>query len=211
MRIEEDEKLKEMLAERKHRLNANFVWTPENKQKIIELNNGLLERYREAYNELVRITNEFEERYRTGDNNYKDYTIDVEFWYNAPETDNEEENDLQSNLCEETNFWGPSLSSRSYNRDKGLMIEPFEKAMFIDEQSWNENPFNVKELDDTYIYYFMHDIFDHNDTYSLEDAVKMKAENFSWQLVICLEHWGKSRQKDVTVKRTLLYNINKAA
>lgn len=196
MRIEEDEKLKEMLAERKHRLNANFVWTPENKQKIIELNNGLLERYREAYNELVRITNEFEERYRTGDNNYKDYTIDVEFWYNAPETDNEEENDLQSNLCEETNFWGPSLSSRSYNRDKGLMIEPFEKAMFIDEQSWNENPFNVKELDDTYIYYFMHDIFDHNDTYSLEDAVKMKAENFSWQLVICLEHWGKSRQKD---------------
>lgn len=196
MRIEEDEKLKEMLAERKHRLNANFVWTPENKQKIIELNNGLLERYREAYNELVRITNEFEERYRTGDNNYKDYTIDVEFWYNAPETDNEEENDLQSNLCEETNFWGPSLSSRSYNRDKGLMIEPFEKAMFIDEQSWNENPFNVKELDDTYIYYFIHDIFDHNDTYSLEDAVKMKAENFSWQLVICLEHWGKSRQKD---------------
>ena len=196
MRIEEDEKLKEMLAERKHRLNANFVWTPENKQKIIELNNGLLERYREAYNELVRITNEFEERYRTGDNNYKDYTIDVEFWYNAPETDNEEENDLQSNLCEETNFWGPSLSSRSYNRDKGLMIEPFEKAIFIDEQSWNENPFNVKELDDTYIYYFMHDIFDHNDTYSLEDAVKMKAENFSWQLVICLEHWGKSRQKD---------------
>ena len=196
MRIEEDEKLKEMLAERKHRLNANFVWTPENKQKIIELNNGLLERYREAYNELVRITNEFEERYRTGDNNYKDYTIDVEFWYNAPETDNEEENDLQSNLCEETNFWGPSLSSRSYNRDKGLMTEPFEKAMFIDEQSWNENPFNVKELDDTYIYYFMHDIFDHNDTYSLEDAVKMKAENFSWQLVICLEHWGKSRQKD---------------
>lgn len=196
MRIEEDEKLKEMLAERKHRLNANFVWTPENKQKIIELNNGLLERYREAYNELVRITNEFEERYRAGDNNYKDYTIDVEFWYNAPETDNEEENDLQSNLCEETNFWGPSLSSRSYNRDKGLMIEPFEKAMFIDEHSWNENPFNVNELDDTYIYYFMHDIFDHNDTYSLEDAVKMKAENFSWQLVICLEHWGKSRQKD---------------
>ena len=196
MRIKEDEKLKEMLAERKHRLNANFVWTPENKQKIIELNNGLLERYREAYNELVRITNEFEERFRAGDNNYKDYTIDVEFWYNAPETDNEEENDLQSNLCEETNFWGPSLSSRSYNRDKGLMIEPFEKSMFIDEQSWNENPFNVKELDDTYIYYFMHDIFDHNDTYSLEDAVKMKAENFSWQLVICLEHWGKSRQKD---------------
>ncbi|QTQ12786.1 hypothetical protein HRI96_11615 [Treponema parvum] len=64
--------------------------------------------------------------------------------------------------------------------------------MSIDNQSWNEYPFNTKELDGTYIYYFMHDIFNHNGTYSLEDAVKMKAENFSWQLVICLEHWGKS-------------------
>ena len=58
--------------------------------------------------------------------------------------------------------------------------------MFINDKSWNEYPFNTKELDD---------IFNHNHTYSLEDAVKMKPENFSWQLVICLEHWGKSRRK----------------
>ncbi len=195
MRREEDEKLKEMLAERKYRLNTNFVWTPENKQKIIELNNGLLERYREAYNELVRITNEYEERYRAGDNNYKDYTINLEFWYNAPESDNEEENELNDNLCEETKFWGPYLGSKSYARDKGLFLEPFEKAMLIDGHYRNEYPFNTKELDGIHIYYFMHDIFNHNETYSLEDAVKMKAENFSWQLVICLEHWGKSCQK----------------
>ena len=43
-------------------------------------------------------------------------------------------------------------------------------------------------------YFFMHAIFTHNHTYSLQDAVQMKAENFSWQLVICLEHWGKSLQ-----------------
>lgn len=194
MNTDEDEKLKEMLEERYLRLNKSFEWTPENKRKIIELNNGLLERYREAYNEVVRVATEYEERFRSGDNNYKDYTIDVEFWYNAPESQNKEENDLWDNLLEESNFWGPYLSASSSARGNGLGIQPFEEAMLIDDKSWNEYPFYTPELDDTYIYFFMHDIFNHNRTYSLQDAVQMKAENFSWQLVICLEHWGKSRQ-----------------
>ena len=50
MRTEEDEKLSEMLSERWYRLNESFVWTPESARKVIELNNGMLERYREAYN-----------------------------------------------------------------------------------------------------------------------------------------------------------------
>ncbi len=194
MRGDEEKKLRKMLSERRIRLNDSFVWTPENKRKIIELNNGLLERYREAHDELVRVSSEYEERFRSGDTNYQDYTIEVEFWYNAPESQNEEENDLWENLCEETLEWGPPLMARSAARDRGLGIRPFEDAMLIDEKSWNEYPFNTAVLDDTYIYHFMHAIFNHNHTYSLQDAVQMKAENFSWQLVICLEHWGKSRQ-----------------
>ena len=192
MRTDEEENLKAMLSERWSRLNEGFVWTPENKWKIIDLNDGLLDRYREAYNELVRVSAEYEERFHSGDSNYKDYTIEVEFWYNAPESRNKEENELWENMCEESIFWGPHLFARTTLRDKGLGIEPFEKAMLIDDKSWNEYPFNTEELDDTYIYFFMHDIFNHNQTYSLEDAAKMKPENFSWQLVICLEHWGKS-------------------
>lgn len=193
MQTDEKKNLRKILAERCLRLNDNFVWTPENKRKIIELNNGLLERYREAYNELVRIATEYEERFRSGDKNYKDYTINVEFWYNAPESQSEEENDLWNKLCEESYFWGPNLSTTSSDRDLGFRIKPFEEEMFIDNRSWNEYPFNTEELDDTYIYFFMHDIFNHNHTYSLQDAVKMKSENFSWQLVICLEHWGNSK------------------
>ena len=98
MRGDEEKKLREMLAERRKRLNDSFFWTPENKRKIVELNNGLLERYREAYDELVRVSAEYEERFRSGDKNYQDYTIEVEFWYNAPESQNEEENDLWENL-----------------------------------------------------------------------------------------------------------------
>ena len=138
-----------------------------------------------------------EERFRSGDRNYKDYTIDVEFWYDAPESQDKEEHDLWENMCEESIFWGPHLFARTSARSCGLGIKPFEEVMHIGDKDWdsrNETPFNVKGFEDTYIYYFMHDIFTHNDTYSMEDAVKMKPENFSWQLVICLEHWGKSRR-----------------
>ena len=195
MQTDGEMRLKELLSERWSRLNKNFVWTPEKKQKIIALNDGLLERYREAYNEIVRIANEYEERFRSGDNNYKDYTINLEFWYNAPESENKAENDLWANLCEETVVWGPAFHARSDDRGKEkLGIEPFEKAMLIDcDCNANRHPpFNTKELADTFLYYFMYDIFYCNRTYSLEDAIQMKAENFSWQLVIRLEHWGKS-------------------
>ena len=189
----EEVAIKETLRERQHRLNKHFDWSnAENVQKIIDLNNGLLERYREAYNELLRVRDGFEARYRAGDKNYKDYTIEVEFWYSTPDSGHKENDELWENLLEETQFWGPHLSVSSGFRDSGRDIEPFEEAMMIDDKSWNEYPFCDKALDGTYIYYFMHDIFNHNDTYSLEDAVLMKAEDFSWQLKICLEHWGAS-------------------
>ena len=73
MQTDEEYELSEMLAARWYRLNGSFVWTPENTRKVIELNDGLLLRYREAYDELVRVAAEYEERFRSGDNNYKNY------------------------------------------------------------------------------------------------------------------------------------------
>lgn len=198
MQTDEEYKLSEMLAARWLRLNKSFVWTPENARKIIELNDGLLLRYREAYDELVRVSAEYEERFRSGDSNYKDYTIDVDFWYDAPESQDKEENDLWESMRDVSNFWGPHLRARSTERGYGLGIEPFEKALHINDKDWdsrNEPPFNTKEFEGNYIYYFMHDIFTHNCTYTMQDAVKMKAEDFTWQLSICLAHWGKSRQQ----------------
>lgn len=182
--------LQEKLFERWKKINSEFVWTPEKEQKIIELNNGLLERYREAYNELVRITNEYENRFRSGDNNYKDYMIEFEFWYNHPESQNEEENELWENMCEESIYWGPNFASRSYDRNKTLGLEPFEVIF----ETITYFPFGPEDKDN-HLYSFMYDIFHNNHTYTFEDAMQMKAEDFSWQLVIHLEHWGKSCQK----------------
>ena len=100
--------------------------------------------------------------------------------------------------AKESAFWWMNLVPRfslrqrmSSSRDNRNM-KSFEEEMLYDGKSWNEYPFNTSELDGICIHYFMHDIFNHNHTYSLEDLMLMKPENFSWQVNICLEHWGKS-------------------
>lgn len=190
MRLSEKERkaIKAKLEKRCFKLNKNFKWTAENTQKIIDLNEALFARYREAYNEIVRLDGEYKKRFAEGDNNYKDYTIELEMWYTTPDGLSDEEEELWNDLEENTIFWGPIFFVRGENGTSE--IEPFEKQMLIDNHSWNEYPFNTKALDGTYIHFFMHDIFNHNDTYSLEDAIKMKPENFFWQIKVCHEHWG---------------------
>lgn len=184
-----NDELRKALLRRWYEINSKFVWTPEKKQKFIKLNNELYKRYWEAYNELARITNEYENRFCAGDNNYKDYMIELEFWYNHPESQNKEENKLWQNMCEKSKYWGPNFYSRSDDRNKGFGLESFEDAVFMPVIPTKIFSFS-SEHDNPNLYLFMYDIFYNNHTYSLEDAMQMKAENFSWQLVIHLEHWG---------------------
>ena len=190
MRLSEKERkaIEAKLEKRREKLNKNFKWTPENTQKIIDLNNALYDLYRAAYDEIVRLDGEYKKRFAAGDNNYKDYTLELEMWYVAPDGLSEEEEDLWNDLEEHTIFWGPSFIVRGENGTSE--IKPFEEQMLIDDKSWNEYPFNTRALDGIYIHYFMHDIFNHNCTYSLEDAIKMKPEYFFWQIKVCHEHWG---------------------
>ena len=183
----ENKKLQKKLEKRQWKHNKNFVWTPEKKEKLRVFNEQLFTRYKEAYDEVCRLKKDFEEKKASGDKNYKDYSIEVEFWYNCEEGLPEKEQTLWEDLCSETIFWGPSFRTRN---DRSLRT--FEEEMLEDGHSWNEYPFNAPELDDICLHYFMHDIFNHNNTYSLEDLMKMKPENFSWQVNICLEHWGAS-------------------
>ena len=188
----ESERLKRKLRIRQERHNKNFVWTPEKVEKVRDFNEKMWFRYKEAYDEVCRLKKECDERFASGDKNYESYDIRTEFWYNHDEEGlSEKEKELWDDLCEETVFWGPEFVALS-RRDT---LRPFEEIMIEDGYSWNEYPFYTKELDDICIHYFMHDIFNHNNTYSLEDLMKMKPENFSWQVIICLEHWGKSGQK----------------
>lgn len=145
-------------------------------------------RYKEIYDEVCRLKKECDERFSAGDKNYESYDIRAEIWYNHEDGLSEKEAALWEDMCEKSVFWGPEFAEMSGRPP----LKSFEEAMMEDGHSWNEYPFNTPELDGICIHYFMHDIFNHNHTYSLEDLMKMKPENFSWQVNICLEHWGQS-------------------
>ena len=187
----ETKKLKTRLQNRQRKLNKNFVWTPEKVEKVREFNDEMWFRYKEAYDEVCRLKKEFDERFDNGDKNYASYDIRTEFWYNCEDGLSEKEEKLWEDLCEESVFWGPEFAAMTDRPP----LKSFEEAMMEDGHSWNEYPFNTPELDGICLHYFMHGIFNHNHTYSLEDLMKMKPENFSWQVIICLEHWGKSVEK----------------
>lgn len=185
----EENKLKRKLRNRQLKLNRNFVWTPEKVEILRAFNDKMWLRYKEAYDEVCRLKKEFDERYTNGDKNYESYDIRTEFWYNHEEKGlTKKEIKLWEDLCEESVFWGTEFVAMTGRNT----LKSFEEEMLYDGHSWNEYPFNTPELDGICIHYFMHDIFNHNHTYSLEDLMQMKPENFSWQVNICLEHWGKS-------------------
>lgn len=190
MRNLQDSIIKIKLRNRQLELNKIFIWTPEKIEKLRDFNNKMWFRYKEAYDEVCRLKTEFDQLYANGNKNYESYTIETEFWYSHEKCNSEEEEDLWVNLCEESIFWGPSFWARNDINNRNM--KSFEEEMLYDGKSWNEYPFNTPELDGICIHYFMHDIFNHNHTYSLEDLMLMKPENFSWQVNICLEHWGKS-------------------
>ena len=190
MRNLQDSIIKIKLRNRQLELNKNFVWTHEKIEKLREKKKKMWFRYKEAYDEVCRLKKEFDQLYATGNKNYESYTIETEFWYSHEKCNSEEEEDLWDNLCEESTFWGPFFWARNDIDNRNM--KSFEEEMLYDGKSWNEYPFNTSELDGICIHYFMHDIFNHNHTYSLEDLMQMKPENFSWQVNICLEHWGKS-------------------
>ena len=185
----DEEKLKRELVKRQRKLNKNFVWTPEKVKKLQDFNDKMWFRYKEAFDEVCRLKKEFDNRFAAGDKNYESYDIRTEFWYNHEEDGlDKKEIQLWEDLCEASFFWGPEFVAMT-GRDT---LKSFEEEMLYDGHSWNEYPFNTPVLDGICIYYFMHDIFNHNHTYSLVDLMQMKPENFSWQVNICLEHWGKS-------------------
>lgn len=186
-----DKKLKRKLERRQEKLNSHFVWTPEKVEKLRSFNNKMWFRYKEAYDEVCRLKKEFDTRFANGDKNYASYDIRTEFWYNCENGLPKQEEKLWEDLCEESVFWEPEFAVITDRTP----LKSFEEEMLEDGHSWNEYPFNCPELVGICIHYFMHDIFNHNHTYSLEDLMNMKPENFSWQVNISLEHWGKSVER----------------
>ena len=138
---------------------------------------------------MVEIKKDLDAKIEAGNTAYEKYVINMELDFTypikmAPDGDCDwEEDRMWINLKDNSERWGTRLT---FCHDDDFRTS-LEEMLMMDVQPVNQYPFDVKELSDTYIYYFMHDIFDHNETFSLADAVKMKAEDFAYEITVNLE------------------------
>ena len=158
--LKEEEDVRKNLYFRKHFLDNIFECTPANTQSIKDLNNTLLNLYRDAYDDMLNIKLDFDRKIESGLSAYRGYFIGCEMEY-LPIDVPEKKRELWHNLCELTEHWGPFLSFGDGEEELS-----FEEQMGIED--------HPRDL--------LRDILDHNETFSLADVVNMKKENFKYQI-----------------------------
>ena len=177
--LDEEANMRKNLYLRKHLFNDMFEWTPGNAQAVKNLNNDVKELYRHIYDKLLAMKKVFDAKIESGESEYKGYFIVAEVAFMPPTDVTEAESDRWFDLCNATEPKGNAIAFAWDRR-----VESFEEQMGLDEPSANENPFDVPELDDTCICPIIRDMFCRNETFSLMDALKMKKENFEYQVEV---------------------------
>jgi hypothetical protein len=72
------EMLKEILIERAIKLNTNFTWKPENIDRLLKINDKLMEVFEKAYEKAKSVVSGLEKRIQNNDPFLKDYEVELE-------------------------------------------------------------------------------------------------------------------------------------
>jgi len=146
-----------ILSRRMRKLNKKIIWTKENKDKFLSVNNKLLTVSESAYKEAVLIAEGLEYRIANNDNFLKDYEIEIEI--NTYMNDVFYKNDnyigwILSEPLSNIPVISFTLSHSHYNEQ--IKEIPF----FLDKNiNWNFEYFN-KEFQDEYICSAIHSLIE---------------------------------------------------
>lgn len=163
---------KKILA-RYHKLMSEFKWTDENMQKIFALNDFIMQKERELYDNAVKIRNDLENHVKNG--YYKTYDFEINIIY---EPDHEE----CSPIADEETFWDLYYSTdHSYTEHilpSGDEIQPFEE-MFSRNKNYNGyDCFQNCPDKSHYLCEYLPLLIDKNASYTLQDLLYMKPKHF---------------------------------
>jgi hypothetical protein len=157
-----------ILCERCHKLNDNFEWTNENKQKLLNVNDKITQVFEAAYNEALSVAHELEARIENNDAFIKDYEIEIKIttYINEKDSDGYTIGDVIGNPVSGYYPINDSISHSSYERG------PREKPLYLDKKlNWNHEYF-WGEFDDYYIGYGIHALLDTSE-WSFQDIVNI--------------------------------------
>ena len=162
---------------RKYLFSLAFDWSPENVRRIVDLNDGVYELLRRAYDHMVSLKADFDARIACGDEAYENYSIVTKFWYDAPDQPTPDLDLLWFQLGVFTE-WEPEFSCGPDDD-----VKPFDEVM-LDKMSWSKPPFDNPALEGVHIHYFLYSLLRNNETYCLHDLLQMRVENFRYQIKV---------------------------
>ena len=144
-----------ILFERANKLDSNFEWTDENKQKFLNVNNKIMQAFVSTYNEALSVANELENRIKNGDKFLKDYEIEITI---TPYIYKDDDDDICYVLSEPVSGFLPMhlpiIGNSSYNSKVN------EKPIYLDESlNWNIEYFG-DTFNNDYICYGIHELLD---------------------------------------------------
>lgn len=165
---------KKILA-RHYKLMREFEWTDENTQKIFALNDFIMQKECELYDNAVKIKNDLENHIKNGDTYYKTYDFEINLIY---EPDDEE----CSPVADNKTIWDLYYSTNfdfleHFFANEGDKTESFEKVFSRDENYNGIEHFFSCPDKSHYICRYLHCLLE-LDTYTFHDLLYMKLENF---------------------------------
>jgi len=151
--------IKAVLRERKKRLDADFQWTDENRERFLAINNELYEACAKGWQEALKIAAALEKRMKRRDAFLKDYEIEIMIQaYPRIGGERDAVDNVAAYLGEETlRCMDSGLSHCHYSK---VNSEDFQKSITIDKSmNWNGEYFNG-EFDNDFICYPIHYMLD---------------------------------------------------
>lgn len=184
------EDIKDKLCERVFSLMERFVPSSEDIEKIIAMNDGLYNRFRMAYDDMLHMKHLVDEDIQAGRLNVSGYTIFPEYFFGYDYEDGipTANHETLMQMSDETELSFPSCTLTEDD-----FIPDFDEDFINDEPalSWNIEWLDLPGLEKHYIHYFMHSLYVDSHTFCPADIPFLKPEDLQWQITVQYEFFNK--------------------
>jgi hypothetical protein len=161
-----DDKLEELLYERQHKINKSFEWTPQNMEKLLHLDQKVMNCFEKMRNEAMPPLIKALEKYSDDKDGFEIKAMVTPFIL-VPDEDgelSEPEDGIESILHEMLDDYILKFNLKIKGKRKNLHLEK--------DLNWNIDSCLQGKLAEHYISYAIHQLVDHS-CWSLADILRI--------------------------------------
>jgi len=178
------ERLADTISFRTSILNDCFEWNEENRKKIVDLCSGIHELYKKLYIKMAQMKTEYDNLIQSGKSAFNYYTLSGSIIYTNmnPRPFTDRKTAISQVLLSHWDFVNMDMN---YYQPLPTMDETLAEINL--NHNWNIEQFSKENVDDAFIPYLVHVIFNDDDTYSKLDMLNLKLEDFKMHIDVDFE------------------------